>query len=189
MKKAAIYYRVSTTDQNVDGQLDELRSYAEKRDFASEEFIDQGVSGAARNRPELDRLMGGVRQRKFDVVLVWAFDRFARSTSHLVTTLEELEALGVDFVSYSQQIDTTTPSGKLTFTVLAAIAEFERSMISERVKTGMAAAKKRGRHLGRPHLAKAKAEKIRQLRESGLSFRKIADQINVSVGTAVAYCK
>ena len=86
-------------------------------------------------------------------------------------------------------IDTTTPSCKLTFTVLAAIAEFERSMISERVKTGMAAAKKRGRHLGRPHLAKAKAEKIRKLRESGLSFRKIASQVKVSVGTAVAYCK
>ena len=189
MERAAIYYRVSTSDQNVDGQLDELRAYAEKRGWAIEEFTDEGVSGAARTRPALDQMMVGVRRRKFDVVLVWAFDRFARSTAHLTSTLEELQTLGVDFVSYTQELDTTTPAGELLFTVLAGIAQFERSMISERVKTGMAAAKKRGKHLGRPYLPNAKAEKIKKLRESGLSFRKIASQVKVSVGTAVACCK
>ena len=122
-------------------------------------------------------------------MLVWAFDRFAQSTAHLTSPLEELQTLGGDFVSYTQELDTTTPAGELLFTVLASIAQFERSMISERVKTGMAAAKKRGKHLGRPYLPNAKAEKIKKLRESGLSFRKIASQAGVSVGTAVAYCK
>ena len=143
MAEVAIYYRVSTTEQKPDRQVRELRRYARKRKFKVQgEYVDK-VSGATRSRPELDRLMEEVRQGKVDVVLVWAFDRFARSTSHLVNTLEEFQALGVDFISYRQQIDTSTPAGKLTFTVLAAIAEFEREIIRERVKSGMAAAKAR----------------------------------------------
>ena len=117
-------------------------------------------AGAARTRPQLDEMMADIRQRKADVVLVWAFDRFARSTSHLVSTLEELQSLGVDFISYKQQIDTSTAAGKLTFTVLAAIAEFEREMIRERVKTGMVNAKKAGTKsgnpIGRPKISAAK---------------------------------
>jgi hypothetical protein len=114
MARTAIYYRVSTVDQSVDGQIAELRAYAEKRGFeVAGEYVDH-CSGAARERPELARMMGDVRQRKADIVLVWAFDRFARSTSHLVSTLEELQGLGVDFISYKQQIDTSTAAGKLT---------------------------------------------------------------------------
>ena len=143
--RVAIYYRVSTADQNHDGQVRELREYADRRGLqVVGEYVDT-ASGAKRSRPELDRMLKDVRSRKADIVLVWAFDRFARSTSHLVTTLEEFQALGVDFVSYRQLIDTTTPAGKLTFTVLAAIAEFERELIRERVKAGMAAAKAKGR--------------------------------------------
>ena len=155
MPKVAIYYRVSTAEQKPDRQVRELRRYARKRKFKVQgEYVDK-VSGATRSRPELDRLMETVKTRTVDIVLVWAFDRFA-ATSHLVTTLEEFQALGVDFVSFSQQIDTTTPAGKLTFTVLAAIAEFEREIIRERVKSGMAAAKAKGKHVGRRRISMTK---------------------------------
>ena len=128
-----------------------------------------------------------------DVVLVWAFDRFARSTSHLSTTLEEFQALGVDFVSYSQQIDTTTPAGKLTFHVLAAIAEFEREMIRERVRSGMAAAKQRGTKsgnpIGRPKQTASNVSDMRRLRKEGVSYRRIAKKLGVSPGTVVNYTR
>ena len=189
MTKVAIYYRVSTAEQKPDRQVRELRRYARKRKFEiHSEYVDT-VSGAVRCRPELDRLMETVRTREVDVVLVWAFDRFARSTSHLVNTLEEFQALGVDFVSYSQQIDTTTPAGKLTFTVLAAIAEFEREIIRERVKSGMAAAKARGKHVGRRRISMTKQSKARHLRSQGLSYRKIAKELRVSPGTVLNYTR
>ena len=133
--RAAIYYRVSTADQSVDGQLEQLRFYAEKRGFVPEEFIDEGISGAARHRPELDRMIAAVKERKYDVVLVWAFDRFARSTSHIEGVPGHRRRLRVLLPA-----DRHHHPGRQVDTVLAAIAEFERSMISERVKTGMAAA-------------------------------------------------
>ena len=137
--------------------------------------------------------MEQVRRRKVDVVLVWAFDRFARSTSHLSSTLEEFQALGVDFVSYRQQIDTTTPAGKLTFHVLAAIAEFEREMIKERVRSGMAAAKVRGTRsgnpIGRPKLGASKVSEMRRMRKDGVSYRAIAKKVGVSPGTVVNYVR
>ena len=189
MTKVAIYYRVSTAEQKPDRQVRELRRYARKRKFKVQgEYVDK-VSGATRSRPELDRLMEEVRQGKVDVVLVWAFDRFARSTSHLVSTLEEFQALGVDFVSYTQQIDTTTAAGKLTFTVLAAIAEFEREIIRERVKSGMAAAKARGKHVGRRRISMTKQSRARLLRSQGVSYRKIAKELKVSAGTVVNYTR
>ena len=120
---------------------------------------------------------------------MWAFDRFARSTSHLVSTLEEFQALGVDFVSYTQQIDTTTPAGKLTFTVLAAIAEFEREIIRERVKSGMAAAKVRGKRVGRRPISLQKQNMARSMRSKGMSFRKIAKELGVSPGTVLNYTR
>jgi DNA invertase Pin-like site-specific DNA recombinase len=190
-KRAALYFRVSTADQTPDAQIRELRIYAEQRDFdVVEEFVDT-ASGATRSRPELDRMIAVVRKRKVDVVLVWAFDRFARSTSHLATTLEEFQALGVDFVSYNQQIDTTTPAGKLTFHVLAAIAEFEREMIRERVRSGMAVAKQRGTKsgnpIGRPKQTASQVSDMRRLRKQGVSYRQIAKKLGVSPGTVVNY--
>ena len=193
MARAAIYYRVSTVDQSVDGQIAELREYAEKRGYdVAGEYVDH-CSGAASQRPELDRMMHDVRQRKADLVLVWAFDRFARSTSHLVSTLEELQILGVDFVSYKQQIDTSTAAGKLTFTVLAAIAEFEREMIRERVKTGMANAKragtKSGNPIGRPRISAAKQSKIRSMRKDGVSYARISRQLGLAKSVVFRYAK
>ncbi len=188
-KRAAIYYRVSTTDQDVDGQVDELREYANHRGFeVVGEYIDK-ASGTARQRPELDQMLEQVRTGKVDLVLVWAFDRFARSTSHLVNTLEEFQQLGVDFISFRQQIDTSTAAGKLTFTILAGIAEFEREMIRERVKTGMAAAKARGKHVGRKQIPLTKQSKVRALRSGGLSYRDIAKQLGIAPGTAMRYAK
>ena len=187
--RVAIYYRVSTSDQSPDAQIRELRAYAERRGFKYIEEYVETASGAAKSRPELDRLMADVRKRKVDLVLVWAFDRFARSTRQLVEALEEFGELGVDFVSYTQQIDTTTPAGKLTFSVLAAIAEFERELIQERVRAGMAAAKARGKHVGRRRIPMAKQNRARHLREQGLSFRKIASELGVSPGTAANYAK
>ena len=189
MAKVAIYYRVSTTEQKPDLQVRELRAYSRKRKFKIQgEYID-AASGATRYRPELDRLMEEVRRGQVDVVLVWAFDRFARSTTHLVSTLDEFQVLGVDFVSYTQQIDTTTPAGKLTFTVLAAIAEFEREIIRERVKSGMAAAKARGKHVGRRRISITKQSKAKLMRSQGLSYRKIARELGVSPGTVVNYTR
>jgi DNA invertase Pin-like site-specific DNA recombinase len=168
-KRAAIYYRVSTADQSPDAQISELREYAQQRGFVVVEEFLETASGATRSRPELDRLMELVGKRKVDVVLVWAFDRFARSTSHLSSTLEEFQNLGVGFVAFRQQIDTTTPAGKLTFHVLAAIAEFEREMIKERVRSGMAAAKVRGTRsgnpLGRPKLTASTGVRHAQVEE------------------------
>ncbi len=187
--RVAIYYRVSTADQSPRAQVRELRTYAERRRVRCIEEYVETASGVARSRPELDRLMADVRQRKVDLVLVWAFDRFARSTRQLVEALEEFGELGVDFVSYTQQIDTTTPAGKLTFSVLAAIAEFERELIRERVKAGMAAAKARGKHVGRRRIPIAKQNRARRLREQGLSFRKIAQELDVSPGTVANYVR
>ena len=191
MPRAAIYYRVSTIDQSVDGQIKELRRYAKRRKFKiAGEYVDQ-CSGAARTRPQLDEMMADIRQRKADVVLVWAFDRFARSTSHLVSTLEELQSLGVDFISYKQQIDTSTAAGKLTFTVLAAIAEFEREMIRERVKTGMVNAKKAGTKsgnpIGRPKISAAKQSQIRNMREDGASYAQIAKRLKLGKSCVFRY--
>ena len=186
-KTVAIYYRVSTVDQSHDSQVRELRQYSEKRGLqVYEEYVD-AASGSTKSRPELDRMLAAVRSRKVDVVLVWAFDRFARSTSHLVTTLEEFQDLGVDFVSYRQQIDTSTPAGKLTFTVLAAIAEFERELIRERVRAGMAAAKARGKRIGRRKVPMAMQGQIRRLRAAGMSTRKVAKEVGVSVRTVMNY--
>ncbi len=187
--RVAIYYRVSTADQSPQAQVRELRTYAERRRFKYIEEYVEATSGAAKSRPEFDRLMASVRRRKVDLVLVWAFDRFARSTRQLVEALEEFGELGVDFVSYTQQIDTTTPAGKLTFSVLAAIAEFERELIRERVRAGMASAKARGKHVGRRRIPMAKQNRARHLREQGLSFRKIASELGVSPGTAANYAK
>jgi DNA invertase Pin-like site-specific DNA recombinase len=151
--RVAIYARVSTANNGQDPtmQTRELREYAERRGWTvAGEYVDIGISGTKEKRPELDRLMQGAHRRRFDAVVVWKFDRFARSVSHLLRALETFKAQGIEFVSFSDQLDTSTPAGKLVFTVLGAVAELERSLIVERVKAGMRNARAKGKRIGRP---------------------------------------
>lgn len=165
-------------------QTRELRQFAETRGWQiAGEYIDAGVSGAKDSRPELNRLMADGHKRRFDVVCVWRFDRFARSVSHLLRALETFKALGIDFVSYSEQMDTSTPAGKMVFTVLGAVAELERSLIVERVRAGLRNARAKGKSLGRPRVT-VDAAKIASLRASGASWQTITCQLGVSAGTA-----
>lgn len=151
--RTALYLRVSTADQKPDLQIDELRDYAARAGMSIvEEFLDVAVSGRKEGRPQLSALMQAARARRLDCVLVWKFDRFARSTSHLLRALEEFDHLGVRFVSVRDQIDTASPMGKAMFTIIGAMAELESSLISERVTAGMKAARARGKQLGRPRL-------------------------------------
>src|SRR5215471_2118588 len=150
MIRAALYARVSTANNGQDPSLQtrELREYCERRGWQlAGEYVDVGISGAKEKRPELDRLMADAYKRRFDVVIVWKFDRFARSVSHLLRALETFKAPGIEFVSFSEQLDTSTPAGKLVFTVLGAVAELERSLIIERVRAGMRNAKAKGKRI------------------------------------------
>jgi DNA invertase Pin-like site-specific DNA recombinase len=176
---AFLYARVSTGEQSEGMQLREMREFAEKRGWVSEIFPDVGISGAKERRPELDRMMNLARRRKCDVVLVYKFDRFARSLRQLLNALEEFNALGIAFVSLHDHIDTTTPTGRLTFQIIGAIAEFEREMIRERVRSGVAHARARGIRLGRKP-ADIDTVKIASLRASGLSLRAIAIEVGIS---------
>jgi DNA invertase Pin-like site-specific DNA recombinase len=183
--RVAIYARVSTINhgQDVSLQTRELQQFAAARSWTiAGEYIDAGVSGSKDSRPELNRLMADAHKRRFDVVCVWRFDRFARSVSHLLRALETFKALGIDFVSYSEQMDTSTPAGKMVFTVLGAVAELERSLIVERVRAGLRNARAKGKHLGRPRTVVDGATIIR-LRSQGRSIREIADQLGYSRGT------
>ena len=154
--RAGIYARVSTVNNGQDPtmQTRELREYCERRGWnVVAEFIDLGISGTKDRRPELDRLMADARRRKFDVIAVWQFDRFARSVRHLLRALDEFQALGIDFVSLTEALDSSTPSGRMIFTVLGAIGELERSLIAERVRAGLRNARARGVRLGRPKVS------------------------------------
>ena len=161
-------------------QTRELRQFAEARGWhIIDAYIDSGVSGAKDSRPELNRLMADAHKRRFDVVAVWRFDRFARSVSHLLRALETFNALGIAFVSLSEQMDTTTPTGKMVFTVLGAVAELERSLIAERVRAGLRNARTKGKTLGRPRVA-VDAVRIGNLRSQGRSVREIAAELGYS---------
>src|ERR1700704_3955779 len=165
-------------------QTRELREYAERRGWTvAGEYVDIGISGPKEKRPELDRLMTDAHRRRFDAVIVWKFDRFARSVSHLLRALETFKAQGIEFVSFSEQLDTSTPAGKLVFTVLGAVAELERSLIVERVKAGLRNARSKGKSLGRPKRI-LDAAKVASLRSQGASWRKIARQLGISSRTA-----
>jgi DNA invertase Pin-like site-specific DNA recombinase len=182
-QRVAVYARCSTRDQHAGNQIDDLEQYAAARRWSIVgRFIDEGISGARRDRPGLDAMMKMVRQRKVDTVLVWKYDRFARSMSHLLQALEEFRSVGVNFVSFTEGIDTTSSMGKFVFGVFSSLAEFERSLIAERVKNGMDKARKRGTHLGRPRLTVDAAE-IERLRSQGLSVRRIAAQVGISKST------
>ncbi len=147
---AALYARVSTSDQNCGLQLEELRRYASQRFSSVFEFVDIGVSGTEPRRSQLDALMRGARKRRFDAVLVWKFDRFGRSLKHLLDSLEEFHSLGIDFISLTEGIDTTTPTGKLVFGIMGSVSQFERDLIAERVRAGIAHARRLGKRIGRP---------------------------------------
>jgi DNA invertase Pin-like site-specific DNA recombinase len=174
--RVAIYARVSTLNhgQDVGMQTRELKEYCERRGWQiSAEYVDVGISGSKEKRPQLDKLMADAHQRRFDAVIVWKFDRFARSVSHLLRALENFQALGIHFVSLSESLDTSTPAGKMVFTVLGAVAELERSLIVERVKAGLRNARAKGKRLGRPRCV-VDASRIAALRVQGRSWRKIA---------------
>ncbi len=180
MKTAALYARVSTTDQAAILQLEDLRRYASKRFAHLREYVDVGISGVQRHRPQLDTLKADARKRMFEVVLVWKFDRFARSLKHLIDSLEEFRALGIDFISYTEGLDTTTPSGQLLFHVVGAVAQFERDLIAERVRAGIAHARAIGKRIGRPR-ALTDIDQVIKLRKQGISLRKIARTLGLPV--------
>jgi len=187
MKRIAIYARVSTTDQSTESQLLDLRRYTRERGWTIfKEYCDNGISGTKDSRPALNELMDSAKKRKFDVVLVWRFDRFARSTKHLILALEEFKNLGIDFVSYQENIDTSSPLGSAIFTIISAVAQLERDIIAERVKAGLRRAKENGKKLGRPRAEVSKGE-IYRLHSHGLSLRKIATQLNISKSTVARY--
>ena len=156
-----------------------LRDYAKARGWEIFEIYEEKMSGSKEDRPELQKLLSSAQKRKFDIVLVFRFDRFARSSKQLINSLDFFQSVGIDFVSYQENIDTTTPAGKMMFTMISAFAEFERSIIQERVRAGLAKAKAKGKKLGRPEV-KVDEAKIRQLRAQGWSLRKIASEVGVS---------
>jgi DNA invertase Pin-like site-specific DNA recombinase len=181
--KVALYGRVSTAEQNAAMQLEELRAYCGRRQWdIVEEFIDAGVSGSKESRPALNRLLVDAKRRKFDAVLVYRYDRFARSLRQLVNALAEFDALGIHFVSLHEGVDTSTPNGRLVFGIFASIAEFERELIRGRVRSGLAAARARGKRLGRPRVT-VDAATIAVLRSEGLSWAKIGERLGVGEGT------
>jgi len=185
VQRIALYARVSTSNgqQDPEMQLRELREYAQRRELQIvEEYVDNGISGSKDSRPALNRRMTDAGQRKFDAVLVWKLDRFGRSLRHLVNALAELEALGLTFISLRDNLDLSTPSGRLMFQIIGAMAEFERALIQERVKAGLRNAKAKGVRLGRPRVFVSES-RIDAMRGAGASWRAIAKELGVALGT------
>jgi DNA invertase Pin-like site-specific DNA recombinase len=182
---AALYSRVSTTNgQDPEMQLRELRDYCSRRGWRiTADYVDVGISGSKEKRPELDRLLADAHRRRFDAVVVWRFDRFARSVSHLLRALETFRSLGIEFVSLSEQVDTSTPTGKMIFTVLGAVAELERSLIAERVRAGLRNARAKGKRLGRPK-SLLDPGKVVSMRAQGATWRAIGTALGVAPATA-----
>lgn len=185
MKRAGIYARVSTQNgQNPEVQLQEIREYCRHRDWAIvREYVDKGISGAKEHRPALDQLLSDCKKRMVDCVVVYRYDRFARSLRQLVNALEDFRALGIDFVSLHEGVDTSTPNGRLVFGIFASIAEFERELIRDRVRSGLALAKSHGKRLGRPRVSVDRPQ-IANLRRDGRSWSEICGALGVSKGTA-----
>ena len=182
---AAVYARVSTLNNGQDSSMQtrELSEYCQRQGWqVFDLYVDNGVSGKKDSRPQLNRMMQDAHCRRFDVVVVWRFDRFARSVSHLLRALETFNALGIEFVSLCEQINTNTPTGKLIFTILGAVSEGERNLIAERVRAGLRNACAKGKTLGRPK-KEVDIAQIETLRASGASWRTIARMLGLSVGT------
>lgn len=185
IRQVALYARVSTLNgqQDPEMQLSELREYAIRRGLTIfEAYVDQGVSGSKESRPALNQLMSDARRCRFDAVLVWKIDRFGRSLKHLVNSLADLSAYGIAFISLRDNLDLSTPSGRLMFQIIGAMAEFERALIQERVKAGLRNAKAKGKRIGRPK-QQVDPSKILELRALGLSWRSISVRLNLGLGT------
>ena len=181
--RIAIYARVSTKDQSCELQVRDLRAYCGARGFdLVREYVDVGQSGAKDSRPELNKLMDDARKRQFDAIVVWRFDRFARSTKHLLSALEEFRSLGIQFISYQENIDTSSALGQALFTIVSAVAQLERDLIRERVTAGIRNARANGKKLGRPMRAVDRKE-ILELKAKGHSVREIAAKLGVGYGT------
>src|ERR1017187_5814966 len=184
--RAALYARISTLNhgQDPEVQLRELREFCQRRGFAiAHEFVDKGICGSREQRPALDKLLADCRKRLVDAVVVYRYDRFARSLRQLVNALDEFRSLGIDFISIHEGVDTSTPNGRLVFGIFASIAEFERELIRDRVRSGMAAAKAKGKRIGRPKVA-VDVPRIASLRRQGRSWAEITRATGVSKGTA-----
>jgi DNA invertase Pin-like site-specific DNA recombinase len=183
--RAAIYARVSTNNgQDPHMQTRELREYCKRRGWDIEgEYVDAGISGAKEHRPQLDALLVVCRKRRVDAVVVYRYDRFARSLRQLVNALEEFRSLGIEFISLHEGVDTSTPNGRLVFGIFASIAEFERELIRDRVKSGIAAARSKGKRLGRPRMT-VDAARIARLRASGETWRAVAEKMGISTRSA-----
>lgn len=181
--RAARYVRVSRLDQNPRLQEDETATFIERRGWQlTDTFVDHGVSGSRERRPELDRLLLDARKRRFDVLVVFRADRLFRSLKHMVVTLDELAALGINFASVNEPFDTTTPSGRLLLHLVSAMAEFEKAILVERTRAGVAAARRRGARIGRPRVHVDRDELVR-LRDDKMSIRVIAKKLGVGTGT------
>ncbi len=178
--KVAIYARVSTFDQEPENQLQELRRYVEARGWDATEYVDRGISGSKESRPALDQMIAEAKRRKFDVVCCWRLDRLGRNLRHLVVLIEELQSLGIAFVSLGEGIDCTTPAGKLQLHILAALAEFERARIQERVRAGLARARTQGVRLGRP---RRRIDPERLAAVAGLPEREAARRLGIPRST------
>lgn len=187
--KTAIYARISTNieKQDLDTQLLPLKEYCKQRGWEISEIYTDELSGSKESRPNLDRLMKDAHRRKFGCVLVFRFDRFSRSTKQLINSLETFRTLGINFVSYQEAVDTSTPAGQMMFTMISAFAQFERSIIQERVRAGLAKAKSKGKKLGRPQL-NVDESKIKELRIEGWSMRKIASELGISKSLVGRLC-
>lgn len=186
-RKIAIYTRISTEHQKTDMQDQELQEYADRNGYEIFKKYHDTMSGSSKSRPDLDLLFQDAGKKKFNLVLVYKFDRFARSLKMLIDSLETFKNLGIDFVSLKENIDTTTPTGKLMFGITSAFAEFERDIIRQRVIDGIRARRAKGLSFGQPPLSKSIQEKIRELKETGLSEIKIAKQIGISRGSVRKY--
>lgn len=183
-KTAAIYARVSTDKQKAEMQVVELKNYVKRRGFSfGKTYIDQGYTGGNLQRPAFGQMINDAHKRSFDVLIVWKLDRLSRSLKDLITTLETLGCLGIDFISYDNSLDTSTPTGKLVFHVVGSVAEFERDITKERVRAGLANARRNGKKLGRPSILAKVSQKIHTLKENGLSNRMIADKLGVGEAT------
>jgi DNA invertase Pin-like site-specific DNA recombinase len=183
--RAALYARCSTHDKGQDPELQlvPLREYCQRRGFViAGEYVDNGISGTKERRPQLDGLMDAARKRQIDLVIVWKLDRFGRSLKQLVNTLEELSSLGIGFISYQDNLDLTTPQGRLMFHIIGSMAEFERELIRERVKAGLDNARRKGKRIGRKPVAPIEIEKAIQLHREHplLSIRIIAKKTKLS---------
>ncbi len=184
--RIGIYARVSTKDQSCDLQLRDLRTYCAARGFdLVREYVDVGQSGAKDSRPELNKLVDDARKRQFDAIVVWRFDRFARSTKHLLLALEDFRSLGIQFISYQENIDTSSPLGQALFTIVSAVAQLERDLIRERVSAGIRNARANGKKLGRPKSTVDRG-RILELKAQGNSLRQIAANLGVGYGTVRA---